>query len=135
MVALVTPGTGVTEEQHNAGVLALMTGVASGVDGDACGPGSTLPISMLLPLPVLRFGCVKGAGGVGQLISTELCYEGGNLTSRGLLAGWAGIWLGLSCGKGSKQALGVAPRFSPALVPSWAEMGEAHHVCDGLPEW
>ena len=55
------------------------------------GPGSTLLMSMLLSLPVLRCGCVKGTGGVGRLISTELCCEEGNLTSRGLLVGWTGI--------------------------------------------
>ena len=81
-----------TEEQRNEGVLALMTSVASGVDGDASVPGSMLPVSvLLLPLPVLRCGCVKGARGVGKLISTELCCEGGTLASRDLLAGWAGI--------------------------------------------
>ena len=69
-----SPGPGVTEEQRNAGVLALMTGVTSGVDDDASRPGS------MLPLPVLRCGCVKGAGGLGRLIFTELCCERGNLT-------------------------------------------------------
>ena len=59
--------------------------------GARFGPGSTLPVSMLLPLPVLGCGHVKGADRVGRLISTELCYEGGNLASRGLLMGWAGI--------------------------------------------
>ena len=58
--------------------------------GTGFGPGSTLPVSMLLPLPVLRCGCVKGAGGVGRLISTELCCEGGNLSSRGMVEGLAG---------------------------------------------
>ena len=29
--------------------------------GIGCGPGSTLPEAMLLPLPVLKCGCVKGA--------------------------------------------------------------------------
>ena len=28
---------------------------------------------------------------VGRVISTELCFEMGNLTSHGLLEGWAGI--------------------------------------------
>ena len=85
-----SPGPGVTVEQRNAGVLVLMTGVARGVDDDASGPGSMLTVSMLL-LPVLRCDCVKGAGGVGRVISTELCCEGGS-----------------SHGSGSKQALGVA---------------------------
>ena len=52
-----------------------------------CGPGSTLPESKPLPLLVLKCGCVKGAGGVGRSISTEL---GGNLSPRGLLLGLAG---------------------------------------------
>ena len=68
------------------GVLVLMTGVAlvgdmQGVGatlGAGFGPGSMLPVSMLLPLPMLRCGCFKGAGGVGRVISTELCFEGGN---------------------------------------------------------
>ena len=85
-----SPGPGVTEEQSNVGVLALMTGVASWVDDDASGRGSMLPVSML-PLPVLGCVCVKGAGWVGRLISTDLCCEGGNLASHGLLAGWTGI--------------------------------------------
>ena len=59
--------------------------------GVGFGPWSTLPVSMLLPLPVLRCGCVKGTGGVGRLISTELFCEGVNPTSRGLLMGCAGI--------------------------------------------
>ena len=43
--------------------------------GAGFGPGSTLPESMLLLLlPVLKCGCVKGAGGVGRLISTELAW-------------------------------------------------------------
>ena len=59
--------------------------------GAGFGPGSTLPVSVLQLLSVLRCGCVKGAGVVGMLISTEMCCEGGNLTFRGLLMGLAGI--------------------------------------------
>ena len=77
----------------------LMTGVIwPGVTrGDAmeereAGPGSTVPTSMLLLLrPVLRCGCVEGAGLVGRLISTQLCFEGDNRTAHGLLTGWARI--------------------------------------------
>ena len=84
------------------------------------GPGSTLPVSLLPPLPVLRCGCVKGAGLMGRLISTELHCEQGNLTSRGLLMGWEDIWGGHPMGWRSKQALGAALGFSPAMVPGWA---------------
>ena len=59
--------------------------------GAGFGPGSMLPVSMLVPLSVLRCGCVIGAGRVGRLISTELCCEGGNLASNVLLTDWAGI--------------------------------------------
>ena len=60
--------------------------------GAEFGPRSTLPTSfVLLPLPVLRCASVKGEGGVGRLISTELCCEGVNRASHGLLMGWAGI--------------------------------------------
>ena len=55
--------------------------------GAGFGPGSMLPESMLLPLLVLKCGGVKGAGGVGRSISTEL---GGNLSPRGLAVGLAG---------------------------------------------
>ena len=55
--------------------------------GARCGPGSTLTESMLLPLLVLKCGCVKGAGGVGRSISTEL---GGNLSPRSLVLCLAG---------------------------------------------
>ena len=49
-----------------------MTGVAGVGDmqevgatpGAGIGSGSMLPVSMLLQLPMLRSGCVKGAGGV-----------------------------------------------------------------------
>ena len=58
--------------------------------GAGFGPGSMLPVSMLLPLPVLKCGGVKGTCGVGRLISTELCCEGGNLSCRGLVEGLAG---------------------------------------------
>ena len=75
-----------------------MTVVACGGDlqvvestaGASIGPGSTLPVSMLLLPPMLMCGCVKGVGGVGRVISTELCFEGSNLASRGLLEGLAG---------------------------------------------
>ena len=50
---------------------------------------------LLLLLPVLECGCVKGAGGVGRLISTELSSDVGNLSPRGLVEGLigAGGWL------------------------------------------
>ena len=74
-VTLVTSVTwpSVNEEQRSTGVLMLKTGVACLCDlqgvratpGAGFGTGSMLPVSMLLMLPVLRFGCVKGAGGVG----------------------------------------------------------------------
>ena len=70
-----TGGTwpGVTEEQRNTGVLTLMTGVAYGGDlqvvestkGAGIGPGSMLPLSMLLPPPMLMCGCVGQVGWVG----------------------------------------------------------------------
>ena len=66
-----------------------MQGVEA-TSGAGFGPGSMLPASMLLPLPVLRSGCVKGAGGVGRLISTELCLAWGNLSPHGLVVGLAG---------------------------------------------
>ena len=59
--------------------------------GARFGPGTTLPVSMLMPLPVLSCGCVKGAGRVGRLISTKLLCEGVDSASRDLLTGWAGI--------------------------------------------
>ena len=71
-----------TEDQRNTGVLVLMTGVASGVKIQVIG-AITVP-------HWAGVGCVKGAGGVGSLISTKLCCEEDNLASRGLLVGWAG---------------------------------------------
>ena len=86
---------GVTEEQRNTGVLVLMTGVTCGGDlqgvvtipGVGIGSGSTLPVSMLLPLPMLRCGGVKREVGVGRVIFTELCFEGSNLSSHCLVEG------------------------------------------------
>ena len=66
-----------------------MQGVVA-TPGAGFGPGTMLPVSMLPPLPVLRCGCVKGADGMGRLISTELCCEGGNLSSHGWMEGLAG---------------------------------------------
>ena len=81
------------------GVLPLMTGVACEGDlqvvgattGAGFGPGSTLPVSMLLLPQMLTCCCRKRASWVGNVISTELRFEGENLTSRGLLEGLAGI--------------------------------------------
>ena len=64
--------------------------------GAGCGPGSILPESMLLLLPVLKCGCVKGAGGVGRTISTELWR---NLSPRGLVLGLAGAGGGVAPGR------------------------------------
>ena len=50
-----------------------------------------LPVSKLLPLSVLRCDCVKEAGGVHRLISTELLCEWVDLASGGLLMGGACI--------------------------------------------
>ena len=47
-------------------------------------------MSMLLLPPMLMCGCIKGAGGVSRVISTELFFEEGNLASRSLLEGLAG---------------------------------------------
>ena len=90
---------GVTAEQRNTCVLVLMTGVACEGDLQAVGAtvvasfgqGSTLPVSILLLLQTLTCGCINGAGGVGRVISTELRFDGENLTSCGLLEGLAGI--------------------------------------------
>ena len=79
------------------GVLTLITGVAGAGDlqaveasaGDGIGLGSTLLVSMLLPLPMLWCGCSDGAGGVGSMISTEVQLVRGNLTSCGLMEGLA----------------------------------------------
>ena len=57
--------TGVTRRGVTSWVEKRGLGVAPGA---GCGPGSTLPHSMLLPLPVLECGCVEGAGGVGKTI-------------------------------------------------------------------
>ena len=53
--------TGVTRHGVTCWVEKHGVGVAPGA---RCGPGSTLPESMLLLLPVLKCGCVKRAGGV-----------------------------------------------------------------------
>ena len=54
---------------------------------------------MLLPLPVLMCGCVKGAGEVGRSISTEL---GVHLSPHGLVLGLAGaVGLGGAPGRGA----------------------------------
>ena len=46
------------------------------------GPGTMLPESTLLLMPVLMRSCFEGAGGVGRLISTEL---GDKLAPHGLV--------------------------------------------------
>ena len=82
-------------EMHGFGALTLLTGVTrrgvacwveklgvGATPGAECGPGTTLPESTLLRMPVLMRDCVEGAGGVVRLISTEL---GDKLTPRGLV--------------------------------------------------
>ena len=104
-------------EKQGLDALILLTGVTrrgvtcwverQGVEAalrDGCGPGSTLPESMLLPLPVLKCGCVMAAGGVGRMISTELW---GNLSPRGLVLGLAGA--GRGCPWEEGYQLLVAP--------------------------
>ena len=56
--------TGVTRHGATCWVEKQGLGVAPGA---GCGPGSTFPQSMLLPLPVLVCGCFEGVGGVGRI--------------------------------------------------------------------
>ena len=73
-----------------------------------------LPESLLLPLPVLKCGCAKGAGGVGSSISTEL---EGNLSPRGLVLGLAGARGGVAPWRGAISCWFPPPaRFCYQLV-------------------
>ena len=60
------------------------------MEEEEAGPGSMLPASMLLPLPVFRCGCVKGAGGVGKLISTEFWVPSLRSFALGEMVNWSG---------------------------------------------
>ena len=65
--------------------------------GAECGPGTMLPESTVLLMPLLMRGCVEGAGGVGRLISTELGYK---LAPRGLVS-LEGTGGGVALGRGA----------------------------------
>ena len=103
--------TGVT--RHGVTCWVEKQGVGAAL-GARCGPGLTLPESMLLPLPILNCGCVKGAGGVVRTISTELWI---NLSPRGLVLRLACAGRGVfPCERGYQLLVHPPPPPGPFLA-------------------
>ena len=89
--------------------------------GAGFGPESTLPVSVLLPLPELGCGCVKEAGGVSRLMCTELCCAG----ATNPLVAWWWVWQALGGGGG-----GVVPESG--VISCWCPPPPMTVFCDQL---
>ena len=83
------------------------------------GPWLATPGDSIAPGSMQQVHATAAANAeVGRVISTDMCLEGGNLTSHGLLEGQAGLrggfpWEGVEQGTGGSS--GVLPSPGPQL--------------------